>query len=118
MPTADELRIFGIAQVCHEANRAWCAANSDKSQKGWWVCEQWQRDSAIAGVQFALANPDAPASAQHDAWMAAKIADGWVYGAMKDPAYKTHPCLVPYEELPEMQRKKDALFQAIVRALA
>ena len=28
---------------------------------------------------------------------------------MKDPAAKTHPCMVPYADLPESQRRKDAL---------
>jgi hypothetical protein len=36
---------------------------------------------------------------------------------MKDADLKTHPCLRPYCELPEFDRKKDILFLAIVRAL-
>ena len=28
----------------------------------------------------------------------------------KDETRKTHPCLVPYEQLPEEQRRKDAIF--------
>ena len=31
---------------------------------------------------------------------------------------KTHPCMVPFDQLPEWQQKKDKLFLAIVRALA
>jgi hypothetical protein len=31
-------------------------------------------------VEFKLDNPDADHDAQHNAWMADKIADGWVYG--------------------------------------
>lgn len=106
-----------IAAVCHEANRAVCEAAGDFSQKPWDEAEQWQRDSAIAGVRFALANPDAHANAQHDAWAADKLADGWVYGAVKDPVAKTHPCMVPYEDLPFGQRVKDHVFKAIVREL-
>jgi len=50
--------------------------------------------------------------------MADKEADGWVYGVIKDPAAKTHPCMVPFEQLPAEQRAKDLGFKAIVRALA
>jgi hypothetical protein len=107
-----------IARVCHEANRAWCELTGDRSQKPWDAAEQWQRDSAIAGVKFAIANPDAPASAQHDAWSADKVRDGWRYGETKDASAKTHPCLVPFEQLPEFQQAKDLLFKAIVSALA
>ena len=107
-----------IARVCHEANRAWCEANGDKSQKTWDQAEEWQRNSAIAGVAFAIASPSAPDSAQHDAWMADKLQDGWKYGAVKDAQAKTHPCIVPYDELPPDQKAKDYVFKAIVGALA
>lgn len=106
-----------IAGVCHEANRAWCEANGDNSQARWEDAPEWQRVSAIKGVAFAVASPDAPASSQHDAWLADKKAAGWKYGPVKDADKKEHPCCVPYEELPEVQRKKDALFKAIVGAL-
>jgi uncharacterized protein YodC (DUF2158 family) len=49
--------------------------------------------------------------------MKEKIAEGWVYGETKDSEKKTHPCLVSYDELPEFQKKKDALFCAIVDSL-
>lgn len=106
-----------IAVSCHEANKAWCESNGDESQKHWIDAEQWQRDSAIKSVYFRLSNPDAIESAQHDAWCADKIKDGWMYGEVKNTEKKTHPCLVPFEELPEFQQKKDKLFCAIVDAL-
>jgi hypothetical protein len=106
-----------IAAVCHEANRAWCTAHNDHTQLQWHEAEDWQRESAIKGVTFAIANPDAPDSAQHDAWCADKIKDGWRFGETKDSKAKTHPCLVPFDDLPEFQRKKDCLFRAIVKAL-
>lgn len=106
-----------IAIACHEANRAWCMAHGDHSQKHWEYAEEWQRESAIKGVQFRLDNPDAKEDAQHNAWMQDKINDGWVYGEVKDAEKKTHPCLVPFDQLPEFQQKKDALFCAIVDVL-
>ena len=105
------------AATCHEANRALCATFGDHSQKPWEEAEQWQRDSAIAGVKFRLENPDAPPSAQHDAWSADKIANGWIYGPIKDAEAKTHPCLVPFDQLPPEQQAKDAIFGAIVKAI-
>jgi len=106
-----------IAPICHEANKVWCEANGDHSQKHWNEAEQWQRDSAIKGVEFRIKNPDAGHDAQHNAWMQDKINDGWVYGQKKDTEAKTHPCIVPFDQLPEFQQKKDALFAAIVDAL-
>lgn len=111
------MNIETIARACHEANRAICEAAGDFSQKPWAGAEDWQRDSAIKGVQFAIDNPSAPASAQHDAWLLDKLADGWCYGEVKDAAAKTHPCMVEYEALPFEQRVKDHVFKAIVGAL-
>lgn len=109
--------VVDIAKVCHEANRAWCLADGDTSQKPWDDAEGWQRDSAIKGVVFASENPDAPDSAQHDAWMADKVGGGWKYGEVKDATAKTHPCIVPFDRLPLFQQRKDALFRAIVHSL-
>ena len=110
--------ISGIAQVCHEANRRYCLTIGDASQAPWEDAPAWQRESAVKGVEFNIANPDAPASASHDSWLAVKRADGWKFGAVKDAEKKEHPCFVPYEELPEEQKRKDALFKAIVGALS
>ena len=110
-------QVIDIARVCHQANKAWCEANSDFTQKSWEDAEDWQQNSAIAGVEFRLANPDAKEDAQHNAWMKDKTEDGWVYGEVKDAEKKTHPCIVPFNELPEFQQKKDKLFCAIVDAL-
>lgn len=106
-----------IAKTCHEANKVWCEANGDDTQKHWDEAEKWQRDSAISGVEFKLNNPDAGHDAQHNSWMKEKIDAGWVYGENKDAEAKTHPCIVPFDQLPEFQQKKDALFCAIVDSL-
>jgi hypothetical protein len=111
------MNIEAIARVCHAVNAALCSSFGDHSQKPWEQAEQWQRDSAIKGVQFRLDNPNALESAQHDAWMKDKLDQGWKYGPVKDAVKKEHPCLVPFEQLPPEQRAKDALFCAVVDSL-
>lgn len=106
-----------IARVAHEANRVWCFVNGDYSQPRWEDAPSWQGISAIAGVKFHEDNPDASDSASHENWLELKTKEGWVYGPVKDPEAKTHPCMVPFEELPLVQQKKDALFRSICRAL-
>jgi hypothetical protein len=66
---------------------------------------------------FISKNPDASPSASHDHWLAGKVADGWVYGAIKDAELKTHPCCIEYEKLPAEQKAKDYLFKQTVRSL-
>lgn len=109
--------IGSIASVCHEANRVLCERNGDFSQVYWFAAPEWQKQSAISGVEFGLANPDVTPEQQHQHWMDDKIADGWVYGEVKNVVEKTHPCLVPYDELPEFQKRKDIVFRAIVDLL-
>lgn len=105
------------ARICHEANRAYCLSIGDTSQLGWLDAPQWQEDSAIAGVEARWKNPDAPAAASHHGWLAQKKADGWVYGEVKDADKKTHPCMVPFNELAPEQQCKDVLFAGICRAV-
>jgi hypothetical protein len=112
----EKLQIATIARICHEANRVWCESLGDNSQRPWDQAEDWQRQSAVDGVQFALMNPEAPASAQHEAWLKAKKLDGWKWGRVKDAVKKDHPCLVPYHLLPADQKLKDFLFRGIVKA--
>lgn len=106
-----------IAKVCHEANRAYCKALGDNSQMAWEFAPDWQRDSAIAGVEFIRAHPDAPPSASHESWLALKESEGWKYGPVKDAEKKEHPCFVSYQLLPVEQKAKDYIFGAIVRAM-
>ena len=108
--------IDATARVAHEANRAWCIANGDDSQPTWDDAPDWQKESARDGVLFHVNNPDAGDDASHNNWMAHKAAEGWVYGEIKDPEAKTHPCMVPFSDLPPVQRIKDSLFRAIVHA--
>lgn len=105
---------YNVAQFCHEVNRAYCQALDDYSQPSWEDAPDWQQQSAINGVEFHIANPDASPEASHANWLAEKLADGWTYGVVKDPEAKTHPCCVPYYDLPVEQRAKDYIFRAIV----
>ena len=43
----------------------------------------------------------------HDVWAETRIQQGWTYGERRNDELKTHPCLVPYEELPESEKAYD-----------
>lgn len=106
-----------VAAIAHETNRAYCRALGDNSQMPWDDSPPWQQKSAITGVRFTIQHPEAPPSATHESWFAEKRADGWQYGPVKCQILKTHPCFVPYDELPPEQRAKDYIFQAVVRSV-
>ena len=106
-----------IARVAHEINRAYCASLGDDSQPSWDNAPDWQKASALAGVDMHLANPDATPENSHESWLAQKTAEGWKYGPVKDAEKKEHPCFLPYSELPPEQKAKDYLFRAVVHEL-
>jgi hypothetical protein len=43
----------------------------------------------------------------HEVWAQQRLADGWRYGARRDDGAKEHPCLVPYDNLPESEKEYD-----------
>lgn len=102
-----------IAEAAHEINRAYCKSLGDESQPAWADAPKWQKDSAIKGVEAHLKKKLTPQQS-HEAWMAEKIVDGWVYGPVKLPDVREHPCIVPYSMLPKEQKAKDYLFAAVV----
>lgn len=112
------MNVSDIAEVAHEVNAAYCRAIGDDSQPTWADAPDWQKDSAVNGVMMHMENPAAGPSGSHAAWLKEKLADGWVHGLVKDPDKKTHPCVMPFGDLPSWQRVKDFLFCQVVHSLA
>lgn len=106
-----------IARICHEANRALQQINGDPHPSPPWDdAPDWQKQSAINGVLSAV-DGTSP-QRMHELWCQHKYDEGWTLGAVKDEGLRTHPCLVPYDELPAAERIKDHLFIAIVTAMS
>lgn len=43
----------------------------------------------------------------HEVWAKSRIDQGWTYGPERSDVLKQHPCLVPYDELPEVEKAYD-----------
>ena len=50
---------------------------------------------------------EAMAKNVHEVWAQNRINEGWKYGDERNDELKQHPCLVPYEELPEVEKEYD-----------
>jgi hypothetical protein len=110
-------KLYAIAQVAHELNKSYCEFLGDFSQPSWDDAPMWQVESAVNGVLFHVEHPDAGPDASHNSWMKEKVDNGWVWGPVKNPETKEHPCIVPFEQLSKEQQYKDHLFRQVVHSL-
>lgn len=45
----------------------------------------------------------------HELWARKRLEDGWKWGPKRDDQRKEHPCLVPYDNLPESEKAYDQI---------
>lgn len=109
------INIEAVARAVHEVNRAYCMSVGDNSQVPWEEAPEWQKASVLPQV-LAVLNGATPKKL-HDMWMEHKVKDGWKYGAVKEASKKEHPCLLPYKDLPEIEKVKDMLFHSTVKSV-
>ena len=50
------------------------------------------------------------AEASHDSWWREYERMGWKYGPVRDTTLKTHPDMVPFDDLPKSEQDKDEIF--------
>lgn len=117
LPTREpRLTAYAVARLCHEANRAFTRYVGDPVAPVWDDLDEQRQRSCLAGVLFTIKNPDAGDAASHESWMKQRLADGWQHGPIIDSDARTHPNLVPFDELSRDQKFKDRLFRTIVLA--
>ena len=80
----------------------------------WEESSEELRDSIRIGIAAVVANPYQTPEQSHISWLKTKTANGWVYGETKNFEAKTHPCMVHYDHLQEIHRKKNEMFVVMV----
>jgi len=112
------MKIEDIAKVCHEVNKIYSKIIGDINTLPWDHMNNEMKYSVISGVEF-VQDYVGKVTPQiiHDNWWRHKRNDGWVYGEEKDQYKKTHPCMVPFEDLSEEVKNKDIIFITVVESL-
>jgi hypothetical protein len=110
-----EQKITVIARAVYEAVCLYWELTGHASSPRWEEVSQIQA-ACRHSVKFALRNPTP--GAYHEDWRAAWHSEGWVYGPAYDSARRTSPALVPYEEVPDVDKVKDRIIVNITQALA
>ncbi len=111
------MKIALLASLAHGMNVAYCTSIGDHSHTPWEETPEELKKSLEYGVKLHLENPDTTPEQSHESWLKQKELDGWVYGEEKNLENKTHPCILPYDQLPAEQKTKDYLFKAVVTLL-
>lgn len=88
---------------------SWCSYQIGVNQEYNENINDDQLESLIDGVKFMLDNPNITPEQSHNNWMKMKISQGWTYGETKDFNKKTHPNLIPYEYLSNVEKNKDKI---------
>jgi hypothetical protein len=111
-----ELQIKALARMVHEANRAFCTSIGDNSQEPWNEAPEYNHESAMVTVRALCLNPDLSPADIHDIWVETKKKDGYVYGPVKDRTKKTHPSIIPYQDLSVEEKYKDYIVLYTVKS--
>ena len=100
--------------VYNAARLAAIAAQAPIVPVEWAEREQPFREQFLEVIarQMSEERPQSPEEL-HGTWMQAYFDMGWVYGDTYDREAKIHPDLVPYDDLGQLERDKDAVFVAL-----
>lgn len=79
--------------------------------------DEAQRKRRIEAMQKCAAESTSDVE-RHDAWIRMHLESGWVYGEVFDPEKKTHPNLLPWENLPRTAKTKARIFDIVSKTAA
>ena len=71
--------------------------------------------SLMKGTEYVLNNPSTTAEENHNIWMEAKKTQGYTYGEVLDIEKKTHPSMIPFENLSDVEKRKDEMDVLMVK---
>ncbi len=114
-----DLSLIQIASVVYGAIREYRLSVEGIETPPWdALCLEVQNEvihtveAQIAAQEQALSISD-----RHHMWVHDRIQNGWVYGSRISNENKTHPHLLPYNDLPKSYLDRDRLIVSIIDAL-
>lgn len=101
-----------IARIAHAALSEYNKVIGDEVPDAWDELMPHRRMGVITGARLHLDKHVSPAES-HNLWLEYMRDEGYTLGEKNDDVAKTHKNLVPFGQLSDQQKTKDALFRAI-----
>ena len=103
------LNNYKIVEAIHNINKVLQKLNGEETREfGNLYPDEYIMLSDAVENEFK--NPCTKEGEAHQRWIDSKVADGWKFGKEKCTVRKTHPQLIPFEELDPINIAKDSLF--------
>lgn len=115
LPERYQAMVDDIAELCHETIRIYNESIGTYIPT-WSNLKKHQRRVSTYGVDWYVKNPTAGPEESHDAWLQRAELGGWKYGPVVDYEKREHPCLVPFLDLPEHEKRKEYIFRCVALA--
>lgn len=106
VPEPDYVR---LASLVNAMNKAYCQWLSGQAPQ----MTHEEKASSIEGLEKIYRKGFFHPRDLHDSWMGRKLRLGWRFGESKSEEDKTHPCLLPFSDLPAEEQFKDLLFGTV-----
>ncbi len=104
-----------IAKICHQVNRDYCIDEQIEAPPKWDEVRPDIQEGIVAGVALVIADPGITPTELHFKWCEYKEAQDWSRGEVKDFEEKTHPNLVKFKNLPDVEKRKVVMFLLTVK---
>jgi len=117
------MRNIGRMNLTHVAAAYWAAYQVILDAMGglpappWLAADNSKREQLVNGVIFHTENPNAAPADSHEHWRKYMEARGYQYGDEFNVKEKTHPAMIPFDQLPPEIKITHHLFAAVCKAL-
>lgn len=111
--------VYDMARAVHEINRHYNKLLMDREDPTWDDLSDEEKNRRTELLSETI--PDLKgisAKKMHDMWVKQQAREGWKFGETYDKKKKTHPCIVDWKDLPDLEKAKDAMYLAVIKAMA
>ncbi|GBC62521.1 hypothetical protein DENIS_3493 [Desulfonema ishimotonii] len=112
-----KITVEQAARSFHQHLKAFRESLGDYTLPDWEETTKHNREMGVRFVRYTLANQSITPESHHEKWVANMAKRGWRHGNERNPDKKTHPCMVPWEDLPYHEQAKTVLMIATVNIL-